>query len=406
MNGSFVGPAVLAGLCLALWLLEPVPVFVPTLMLLAGAPLVLGVPVQEVFSWAADPVLLLFFGGFVLGEAAKVHGLDRRIVRRVVGAARGHAVRLVAFVLLGTAFLAMWISGAAAAALVLAALRPTLDSPMRRPLLVAVAFGSNLGGMATPIGAGPNGIAIAAMEPVTVTFVDWMVLAVPLVLGSLVVTWLLVVATHRVRGEVPRPEAVTTRPGERPGLVAAVAVLAIAAWLTEPLHGIPAAVVSLGVAIVLFGTRLVPKERLGAIDWSTLFLVAGGILLGGMLEHAGLLERLSARILAAEAPPTLLLGVLLVITAFLSAVMSNTATATLFIPIAVAALPDVAGVPILVALAASFGLPFTISSPGNSMAAGEGATARDLLVPGLTLLAGGCAVLTFTGPGVLSLFFR
>src|SRR5690349_15676674 len=111
MDASLTTAALLAALCLGLWLLELVPVFVPTLRLLPPAPVVLGVPVQEVFAWGADPVLLLFFGGFVLGEAAKVHGLDRRIVRTVVGAAGGRAMRLIALVLLGTAFLSMWISG-------------------------------------------------------------------------------------------------------------------------------------------------------------------------------------------------------------------------------------------------------------------------------------------------------
>jgi solute carrier family 13 (sodium-dependent dicarboxylate transporter), member 2/3/5 len=259
--------------------------------------------------------------------------------------------------------------------------------------------------MATPIGSGPNGIAIAALEHHrTITFVDWMMLAVPLVAGALVATWALVIWLHGVRGTVSGVEPQPPVPGERPRWVAAVTLVAIVAWLTEPLHGVPAAIVSLAVAAVLFGSRLVPKDRLTHLDWSTLMLVAGGILLGSLLQEVGLLDLLSERILAAHAPPRLVLGVLLFLTATLSALMSNTATATLFVPLAATAFPEIPGVPILVALAASFGLPFVISSPANSMAVGEGARPRDLLWPGLLLLVGGCLVLTLTGPQVLARF--
>jgi len=405
--------AAIAALCLALWLTEAVPAFVPTLILLVATPLALGdiaagFTLRDVLGWTADPVLLLFFGGFVLGEAASEHGIDRALAAAAVRAARGRARALVALFGLTTAFLSMWMSNIAAAALMIAALRPMLglDERVRRALLVAVALGANLGGMATPIGSGPNAIAVAATPPDhPVSFAAWMAFAVPLTLAALAVATLLVIVRHDVRGGVPAaaPDD-EPRPAERPRTVALLGAVAVLVWLTEPLHGVPAALVSLALAVVLFGTGLVPAPRLRGVDWGTLLLIGGGVALGRLVEHAGLLHRLAPMLDHRDGLDVAFVGGLLLASAALSSVMSNTATATLLIPLATTASPDGPALPLLVALAASFGMPFVISTPPNAMVVGAGVRAVDLLVPGLLLLVGGVLALTLTGPGVLGWF--
>ena len=401
--------AAIAVVCLGLWLLELVPTFVPTLLLLAVTPVALGegFTMREVLGWSADPVLLLFFGGFVFGEAARAHGIDRRLAANAVGAARGNARALVALFALSTAFMSMWMSNIAAAALMIAALRPMpdLDERVRRALLLAVAFGANLGGMATPIGSGPNAIAIAAMPAAhPVTFVVWMAFAVPLTLCSLAIAVALVIVRHGVRGAVPVSVPSATADGHRPLVVAGIGLVAVIAWLSEPLHGVGAPTVALGLAVVLFGTGLVPAERLRRLDWGTLVLIAGGLALGHLLEETGILALLAPHLATPGASPLVFLGVLLTASALLAAVMSNTATATLLIPLAMAARPGDPTLPILVALASSFGMPFVVSTPPNAMVAGEGVSSADLLVPGMVLLVGGVAALTLTGGAVLDWF--
>lgn len=398
--------AALAVLCLGLWLGELVPAFVPTLvMLVGGAVVVPGSSLGDGLRSMADPVLGLFFGGFVLGEAASVHGIDRTVARWAFRLARGRVRWLVAVMLGTTAFLSMWMSNIAAAALMIAALKPMLaeaDERVRRALFVAVAVGANLGGMATPIGTGPNAIAIAEM-PEPPSFVAWMALALPLTVGMLVAAFVLLAL--RTRGApTSAAAALPASAGGRPREVALVAAVTAAAWLTEPLHGVPAAVVALAAAAVLFGTGLVPASRLGELDWSTLLLIAGGLGLGHVIEHTGLLGTLSAGLVGSEAPASLVLLGLLLASAGLSAVMSNTATAAMLIPLAAALEPEAPGVPILVALAASFGMPFVVSTPPNAMAVGAGAEARDLLWPGTVLMVGGCVILAVTGPTVLGWF--
>jgi sodium-dependent dicarboxylate transporter 2/3/5 len=104
----------------------------------------------------------------------------------------------------------------------------------------------------------------------------------------------------------------------------------------------------------------------------------------------------------ATAPPTLRILGLCLLSAFLSALMSNTGTATLLVPLALA----VSGAPsaaVLVAVAASLGVPFVTSTPPNAMAYGAGLRAKDLLVPGLIIMLAGCVVVALTGPWVLRL---
>ncbi|HTK31264.1 MAG TPA: DASS family sodium-coupled anion symporter [Candidatus Saccharimonadaceae bacterium] len=404
--------AIVGGCALVLWLSEIVPPYVTTIALIAAIPLVLGVThpayrLGAVLGWAADPVLALFFGGFALGAAASSHGIDAFVAERALALSRHRRRRLLALVMIATAALSMWISNIAAAALMLAALRPHLHrgaatESFRGALLLAVAMGANLGGMATPIGTGPNGIAIAQLEPwLRITFVQWMGFAMPLMLGMLVFSYVLIVRAHRVEGAY-QPIDVRVEPLTRRarGLVIVFA-LAVAAWLTESLHGVAAPLVALGVAAVLFGGGWLRREDLGRIDWSTLLLIAGGIVLGRLVERSGLLEHLARTAGGDGLPLPARFTAFVLVAALMGAVMSNTASAALLIPLALGlGLPR--SIAVLIAIGTSFGVPFTISSPPNAMAYGEGGLeSGDLLRVGLPLMLVGCLLVGLTGPYVL-----
>src|SRR5688572_23137092 len=124
---------VIAGVCLTLWLTELVPPFVPTLLLLGATAAVLGpldpgYKLSGVLAWCADPVLLLFLGGFTLEVAASRHGLDKAVAQHVVRLARGSRRLLMMLVIGGVAFLSMWMSNIAAASMMIASLRPLIQA--------------------------------------------------------------------------------------------------------------------------------------------------------------------------------------------------------------------------------------------------------------------------------------
>jgi sodium-dependent dicarboxylate transporter 2/3/5 len=395
---------------LALALSEVVPPFVPTLLLLTATPLMLGgfaprFSLAEVLTWPADPVLALFGGGLALGLAAQRHGIDAAMAQAVLRISRGDRRALLVLVSFGTAALSMWMSNIAAAAMILAALRPIPalreEAGFRRALLLGVAMGANLGGMGTPIGSGPNALAIAAANPYhRVTFLDWMFFALPLVGAMLVLVVVLLALGYRVRGRFEPAFGATPVIGARFIAVVVVFACAVAAWLCEPLHGVSAPLVGLCVMLVLFATGLLERTDIGRLDWSTLGLIAGGVSLGKLIESAGLLTPLSSLDWHAW-PQFIWLGGLVVASALMSALMSNTATAALLIPLglSVQASPSVA---IVIAIGASFGIPFAISTPPNAMAYGEGGLRSiDLLRVGACVMLLGCALVATTGLAVL-----
>ena len=227
-------------------------------------------------TWAADPVIALFAAGFALGLAAKRHRVDTVLASRLVRWGGGSQRRLVWLLLLAAAGTSMWMSSVAAAALLLAALGPLLtvklDKPFRKALLLAVAMGANLGGMATPLGSGPNAIAMAATR--SIDFLDWMSFGIPIVLGMLVLAFAALAARFGLSGRYELD------PGDAPAIsrsgtiLLGVFGLAISAWLTEAWHGASAPTVGLAL-MLLFGTGLLRQKDLGELDWATLGLIAG-----------------------------------------------------------------------------------------------------------------------------------
>ncbi len=406
---------VIAGVCLTLWLTELVPPFVPTLLLLGATAAVLGpldpgYKLSGVLAWCADPVILLFLGGFTLEVAASRHGLDKAVAQHVVKLARGSRRLLMMLVIAGVAFLSMWMSNIAAASMMIASLRPLIqasphDTALRRALLLSVALGANFGGMATPVGTGPNGIAISAATPYAhVTFAKWMAFALPLTGLMLLAGFLLLVVGYRVRGRFELPTAPAGKLDSRARWVLGVFGACALLWLTEPLHGLPSPLVALGAVVALFGTGLLRREDLGKLDWSTLILIAGGICLGRLVEHSGVVATALQSVDWSAWPQVAQVGLLVSLAAMLAALMSNTGTAALLIPIAVQLFPS-ASMPILVAVGCSFGIPFVISTPPNAMVAGEGGVeSSDLLRLGIPLMVLGCLVVTLTGSWVLRFF--
>jgi sodium-dependent dicarboxylate transporter 2/3/5 len=298
----------------------------------------------------------------------------------------------------------------------IACIRPLMtnfepDHILRRILLVGIALGADLGGIATPIGTGPNAIAIASVAPATqVSFLKWMVFAFPLAFGMLALGYFTLVTRLKVHRHelagfttiIPGQEDKKKRFGNSEFGFLLILIVTITLWLSEPLHGIPAGTVSLGATSVLFLSGLLKKEDLLKIDWSTLLLIAGGITLGKLLEQSMLVKVLAESIAWQSIDPTLVLFLLCLVSATLSALMSNTATVVMLLPLANAVFQK-PSISILIAIAASFGIPFVISTPPNAMVYGEGGLKfNDLFLPGILLMILGCLLISLTGQSVLN----
>lgn len=407
--------AAVAGTCLVLWLSEAVPPFVPTLLLLAVAPVVLGGFGPEhgfaaMVATAADPILGLFFGGFALAVAAERHGVDTAFTHLLLRWSRGSRHQLVAALLLGTALLSMWMSYIAVAAMMMGAIAPILSrlprhDRLRQGLLLAIAIGANIGAMSTPVASGPNAIAVGAAQSThPISFIAWMTFAIPLMAILLAVAYALLLAWLRGHGSVELELGARER--LRPSGFAVIALGGATAmlWLTEPLHGVSAPVVALALAAALFTSRLLSASDLGAIDWSTLLLIAGGLAVGRLCEHAGLVAIVAEHIARLGGDTAVLPWIFMPLAAILGSVVSNAGTAALLIPLAMTVDPHPPTLAITVALGVSLGMPFAISSPANAVAHGRGLHSWRLLVFGCTIMVVGCVLIALTGRFALGRF--
>lgn len=439
----------------AWWLSEALPL-AATALIGPALCVVLGVAnARDTLRPFSDPVIFLFLGGFLLAEAMIKHGLNRRIALTVLALPRvgSHPLGLFAGFGLLTAFLSAWVSNTATAAMMLpiavAVLRELASrqdpetgqtsrdwrhQPHATSLILVVAFAASLGGLATPIGTPPNLIGIGLIERSLdrkIAFFEWMRFALP---AALVLTLLLLAHFHRIhRHSRPwsgtgaawiRAEAARLGPWSRPQLqVAAVFGSAIALWILPGLvallagrdapasvflrERLPEGIVALLAAGLLFALparRDSPERTLAwpdaaRIDWGTILLFGGGMALGDLMFTTGLARWAGEGIAAAIPNPTVFSLTLLFALAGLivSEATSNTASATMIVPVAIA-VAQAAGVdPLQPAIASclgcSLGFMLPVSTPPNALAYGTGAVPLLRMVRhGLWLDLVGCVV--------------
>jgi sodium-dependent dicarboxylate transporter 2/3/5 len=417
----------------AWWMTEAVEIEVTALLPIAVFPLAGIMPLGKTTANYGADVIYLFLGGFVLALAIARWGLDRRIAfltLRVVGT-RPKAI--VAGTMGATAFISMWVSNTATAAMMVPIVLSVVDVALRRRIgktlaelgglpeddrdlrnfalsaLLGVAYAASIGGLGTIIGSPPNGILvryIAQTTGITFTFVEWMLLGVPAMLTFLPLAWMLntmVLFPSRMGAieggrEYVRQEWSKLGPqnrGERATL--AVFAVTVLAWMTSPLlkdwqvggmaplAHLSDAGIAVAAAIVLF---LIPVDRARgeyAMDWATasklpwgvLILFGGGLALAAATEANGVpgfIGSLAAGF--AGWPFWAILLAIIAIMVFMSELTSNTAQVATMLPI-LAALGPALGVPAGVLLvpatiAASCAFMMPVGTPPNAIVFGTG----------------------------------
>jgi sodium-dependent dicarboxylate transporter 2/3/5 len=278
----------------------------------------------------------------------------------------------------------MWMSNTATAAMMLSLVKPLIaDRPrgerLTQRVILAVAFGANIGGLGTPIGTPPNAIAFGALNAAgyTVTFLSWMLVAVPLAVVLLVVVGLLL---DRLVGPAGAPDPVLEVPeAEQPfswrgHATLAVLGLAMGLWITSGLHGVRPGAIGLLAVALLSAVGALEQRDVNAVDWSVLVLMWGGLSLSVAMEASGLAGVLAAADVSGLSGGLWLTAagtVLIAVTA--STVMSNTAAAALLVPMALAlSLPSGEQVAMLAALGCSLAMALPVSTPPNAVAYATG----------------------------------
>ena len=353
-------------------------------------------------SWVS-PVIWLMLGGFFLAEGLTKTGLDRSLLNLAIKRKFTKPAYLLLAVMFVTAFGSMIMSNTATTAMMIAGIMPLIKildstSGFKKALLIAIPSSASIGGMATIIGSPPNAIAVGALSQaynINIDFIDWMIFGVPISFCLILIFWAVLKKRFLQGIEFPdlslvSKNIVCIESNKIPKrVVLATTIITLFMWMTTPLHNIPSAVISgLPIIFLTVGGVLNSKD-VRNLPWDTLMLVAGGLSLGVALSHTGLVEIFVNSVSSNLNGIDFILIALLAgfITIALSNVMSNTAAATILIPIGAALMPQDPKLAVLtIGLAASAALFFPVSTPPNAIAFSTGVLkASDFRLGGVVL---------------------
>jgi solute carrier family 13 (sodium-dependent dicarboxylate transporter), member 2/3/5 len=397
----------IAGLMITWWVTEALPMPVVALLPLILFPLFRIRTLDETAAPYANPVIFLFMGGFMLGLAIEKWNLHRRIALNIVRLTGTSGDRIVLGFILATGLLSMWLSNTATTMMMFPIALSVIHvmkenhkgegnmANFSLTIMLAIAYASNLGGIATIIGTPPN---VAYMNHIRdkyhydIGFLDWMLVCTPLALLLLAFLYLTMVKwlfPNRIRSNMATRALISNELTQLGSLsTAEKRVLLIFGctallWiLREPLNNIQGyiklddTIIALLCALALFicpsgtskasaaaaaeedtdTTALLQWGDTSKMAWGILLLFGGGISLAGALEKAGLMQQMGVWLAQFSGNGFILVLVITLVSLFISEVMSNVAQVIVFAPV-VSSLADAAGInPLLL------GIPMTLAA--------------------------------------------
>ena len=416
------------------WMTEAVPIPATSLLPILLFPSLGVADVTDAAAPYANPVIFLFLGGFLLALAIERWELHRRIALNVLLRAGDDPRRLLFAFMAVTAFLSMWVSNTATAMMMVPigmaiiaqrqAFRTSDDSPPTYSvpivealkagetplkqsnfgvaLMLGIAYAASIGGIATIIGTPPNailaGIASSSLG-VEIGFVEWMLFGVPTALVFLPATWFVLVSVLRldtasapVGRDIVRDQLVALGPmssGER--RVLAVFGIVVSGWLLRPFviapiaPGITDTTIALVGGMLVFltpvnlrrGEFLLDWEATARVPWGVLLLFGAGFSIAQAFQSSGLDDWIAGGLAGLQGVP--LVWVLLAVATlivFLTEVTSNSATASLFIPVMISLGVSLAAPPLVLMVtaagAASLAFMLPVATPPNAIVFGSG----------------------------------
>ena len=427
-----IGVFVMAAL---FWILQPFPIWSTSMLVIvlmivtmsdsALSPFrVDGVTMishKSIMATFANPIIMLFLGGFFLAAAATKYKMDLNLARVLLKPFGKNPKFVLLGLMLITAVFSMFMSNTATAAMMLAILAPVLklfdeDDRGKAAFALAIPLGANIGGMGTPIGTPPNAIALGALNDAIargdlvanpVSFGQWMAFGIPYVIILMVIAWVLLLKIYPIKMKemvlnIEGAGKFDTSP--KAIIVYITFVVCVVLWVTgKGVHGINDNAIAMIPMAVFALTGVITKKDLNAMSWDVLWLVAGGFALGVGLNATGLAAHLIKTIPFASWSPLALMIGCGIICLFMANFMSHTSTATLLVPILCAVgiacqdnlvgLGGVTALLVSVAFASSLGMSLPISTPPNALAHATGYTdTNGMAKTGIVMGLGGLVI--------------
>ena len=404
--------AATAGLMATFWITEAIAIPATALLPIALFPLMGVMNGSVVTQHYANHLVFLFLGGFLIGAAIEKSNLHHRIALltvRMTGLSPG---RVTLGFMLSSALLSMWISNTAATLIMftiaMAFLAQVRESAERlnsvvpaqfgTGLMLAIAYAASIGGVSTLVGTPANAVLVGVYESTfgtSISFVDWMMLALPLALLMLALVWFFLVKIRFNAGDWKLPVGPGWLESEIDSLgpvtsaekrTLGICLLVITLWLVRGFSDAPIftlvqdSTIAIGGALLLFvapsggaerGT-LLNWQAASRIPWDVLLLFGGGFALAAGFVDSGLIAWLAETLTFLQGAQTwLVLLCIATLVIFLTELTSNTATAAMLLPVtvSVAAAMQVGPLPFMVVatLASSFAFMMPVATPPNAI---------------------------------------
>ena len=381
-----------------LWLSEAVHVTITAITIPVLAAILGLVPTAKALNGFSDSNIYLFFGGFALAAAMHVQKLDKLIAQRIMAMARGSFFMSVILLFTITAFLSMWMSNTATAAMMLPlaiGMLANVDAKENRNVfvfvLLGIAFSASIGGMGTLVGSPPNAIVASNIG---MTFADWFVIGFPfmVVLMPVMILTLYFVFKPNLKIEVNFQEENIELTPKRITTLAVFVIVALcwifSAKINPALSGMLGlaesigafdSVIAIAAAIIVVVLKLISwKEVQDNTDWGVLMLFGGGITLSAVLKDSGASKIMADGIVfMVDGSHYFVLGLLVAFfIVFLTEFTSNTASAALLVPLFISIAESIGapplGLALIIGLGASCAFMLPVATPPNAIVFGTG----------------------------------
>lgn len=376
---------------------------------------------KSIMAAFANPVIMLFIGGFVIAIVASKMGIDVQLAKVMLSLFGKKSEFVLLGILLITGIFSMFISNTATAAMMLTFMAPVLrqmpaDGKGKIALAMAIPIGANVGGIATPIGTPPNAIALGYLRDnlgMDVSFMDWLMVMLPYTLILLVIAWVVLLLLFPFKQKTIELKIEGETKGGSQLVISYITIFAtIFLWIFGKPLGLDTNVVAMIPVAVFAITGILTKNDVKNIDWDVLWLVSGGFALGVALKDTNIANDVVAAVPFASWSPLLVVVGASVICWICANIISHTATANLLIPVMTAvaigmgeALEPLGGAFTLlmcVTLASSLGMILPISTPPNAIAYSTGlVSTKDMQITGIIMgivgLVLGFVTLIFVG---------
>ncbi len=384
------------------WIFEVIPIYLTALFpMILAAPLgLIEVDGKNDASILAksygNNMIFIFLGGFMLALALEKFNIHIQIAKGILRLVGNKKSSIILGFLLSTGLLSMWVSNTATALMLLpmgVAVVNSLsseqqDSKFSLYLLLAIAYGSSIGGVGTLIGSPPNlqmASALSKQFGIEVDFMQWFVIGFPSCLVMLAITYFY----FRFSLGKKRSERVDSFSMEKVAWtknqlkVLAVFFVFVILWSLKDVFANFGIIYS-DEMVAIFGTILlflIPADNATnllewsdtqKLPWGILLLFGGGLALADALTRGGVIDAVSQSFdNFNHLPYWLILGILVTIAIFATEIISNLALVTVLIPIIGAFAQDnsysVVQICFAVTLASSFAFMLPIGTPPNAI---------------------------------------